>query len=102
MTPATYRAAIVGCGRIADTIEDELEAAPGWQLLPFSHAGAYQRSARTMLVAAADPSPDRLASFGQRRAVSSDHLYADYRQLLDRERPDVVSVCVPTRYHAEV
>ena len=102
MLSPVYRAAVIGCGRIADTIENELEAAPGWQLLPFSHAGAYQRSARTTLVAAADPSPDRLAAFGQRRAVASDHLYADYRQLLDRERPDVVSVCVPTRYHAEV
>jgi predicted dehydrogenase len=102
MRPSVYRAAVIGCGRIADTIEDEIETAPGWQLLPFSHAGSYQRSPRTALIAAADPNPDRRSTFGQRRGVSEDHLYADYREMLDRETPDVVSVCVPTRHHAEV
>ena len=102
MTPPVYRAAIIGCGRIADTIEDEIETAPGWQLLPFSHAGAYQRSPRTQLVAAADPHPERRASLGRRRGIADEHLYADYREMLERERPDVVSVCVPTRVHAEV
>src|SRR5688500_982216 len=102
MTESVYRAAIVGCGRIADTIEDEIETAPGWQLLPFSHAGAYQRSPRTQLVAASDPNPERRATFGHRRGVPADHLYADHREMLERERPDVVSVCVPTRHHAAV
>ena len=102
MSPSVYRAAIVGCGRIADTIEDEIETAPGWQLLPFSHAGAYQRSPRTQLIAAADPNPERRAAFGRRRGLSDDQLYADHREMLERERPDVVSVCVPTRYHTAV
>lgn len=102
MAQPTYRAAIIGCGRIADTIEDEIESAPGWQLLPFSHAGAYQRSPRTELTAAADPHADRRTGFGQRRGVPEEHLYADYRDMLARENPAVVSVCVPTRHHAEV
>ena len=102
MTQPVYRAAVIGCGRIADTIEDEVHDAPGWQLLPFSHAGAYQRSPRTQLIAAADPNADRRRTFGQRRGLSEDHLYADYRQLLDKEQPDVVSICVPTRAHDEV
>src|SRR6266542_5681833 len=97
-----YRAAIIGCGRIADTIEDEIADAPGWQLLPFSHAGAYQRCPRTQLVAAADPNPDRLQTFGRRRSLPDEHLYADYHDLLAKERPDVVSICVPTRAHPEV
>ena len=102
MTEPVYRAAVVGCGRIADTIEDEIETAPGWQLLPFSHAGAYQRSPRTQLVAASDPNPERRAAFGRRRGVPPDHLYADHREMLERERPALVSVCVPTRHHASV
>ncbi|HEU5318466.1 MAG TPA: Gfo/Idh/MocA family oxidoreductase [Chloroflexota bacterium] len=102
LTQPLYRAAIIGCGRIADTIEDEVHDAPGWQLLPFSHAGAYQRCPRTQLVAAADPNAERRRTFGQRRGVPEDHLYADYRELLERERPDVVSICVPTRAHEEV
>ncbi len=68
--PPLYRAAVIGCGRIADTIEDEIEGTPGWQLLPFSHAGAYQACPRTQLVSAADPNDDRRAAFGRRRSLS--------------------------------
>src|SRR5690242_4852758 len=95
-----WRAGIIGCGRIADTIEDEVADAPGWQLLPFSHAGAYQRCPRTELVAAADPNEARRRSLGARRGV--ERLYADYREMLERETLDVVSVCVPTRLHGDV
>ncbi len=51
-------------------------------------------------MAAADPNPERLARFGARRGV--DRLYADYRTMLERETPDVVSVCIPTRAHPRV
>jgi predicted dehydrogenase len=101
-THRPYCAAIIGCGRIADTIEDEVADSPTWQILPFSHAGAYQRCPRTQLVAAADPSVERRANLGQRRGIAQDHLYADYQEMLDTERPDVVSICVPTRAHPEV
>lgn len=102
MTDRIYRAAIIGCGRIADSIEDEVQDAPGWQLLPFSHAGAYQRCPRTELIAAADPNAERRIRLGDRRGIPHDHLYADYHDLLDKERPEVVSICVPTRAHPEV
>ena len=95
-----YRAGIIGCGRIADTIEDELVRAPAWSLLPYSHAGAYQRCTRTQLVAAADLNRERLETFGHRRGV--ERLYNDFREMLDRERLDIVSICVPTRAHAAV
>ncbi len=95
-----YRAAIIGCGRIADTIEDEVLEAPYWSTLPFSHAGAYARCPRTRLVAAADPNEERLASIGRRRGVAA--LYRDYRELLAREAPEIVSICVPTRHHGAV
>jgi len=95
-----YRAGIVGCGRIADSIEDEMAAASSWATLPYSHAGAYQRCARATLVAAADVNADRLAAFGARRGVPA--LYPDYEEMLRRERLDLVSICVPTRDHAAV
>jgi len=95
-----YRAGIIGCGRIADSIEDEVLDAPYWSLLPYSHAGAYQRCDRTRLVAAADVNAERLAALGRRRGV--ERLYADYRAMLDREQLDVVSICTPTRTHGEV
>ncbi|MDD2807887.1 MAG: Gfo/Idh/MocA family oxidoreductase [Patescibacteria group bacterium] len=28
--------------------------------------------------------------------------YADYKEMIDKEKPDVVSICVPTNYHFEV
>lgn len=99
-SPTVYRAGIIGCGRIADTIEDEAVAGPSWALLPYSHAGAYQRCPRTVLVAAADPNQERRTLLGRRRGV--DRLYADHREMLDRERLDIVSICVPTRAHAAV
>jgi predicted dehydrogenase len=97
---SNYRAGIIGCGRIADTLEDDTIAGPSWALQPYSHAGAYQRCARTELVAAADPNEERRANLGRRRGVTA--LYADYREMLDRERLDIVSICVPTRAHARV
>ena len=92
-----WRAANRRVRRIADSIEDEVADAPGWTLLPVSHAGAYQRCPRTLLVAAGlDPYPERLARFGARLRLV-DRLYPDYREMLERETPYVVSVCVPTR-----
>ncbi|MGI8914798.1 MAG: Gfo/Idh/MocA family protein [Chloroflexota bacterium] len=95
-----YRAGIIGCGRIADSIEDEVRDALYWSLLPYSHAGAYQRCDRTQLIAAADPNPERLASFGRRRGV--EHLYNDYQEMLAYESLDIVSICAPTRAHADI
>jgi myo-inositol 2-dehydrogenase/D-chiro-inositol 1-dehydrogenase len=96
----TYRAAIVGCGRIASTIQDEFEGRPGLQLFPYSHAGAYRACARTELVAAADPSPERRQAFGERWAV--DALYESVEELLAHERIDLVSICAPTREHERI
>jgi predicted dehydrogenase len=96
----TYRAGIVGCGRIADAIEDEMAASASWTLLPYSHAGAYERHPRVSLAAAADLNAERLAAFGARRGLRA--LYTDFEEMLRREDLDLVSVCVPTRLHTAV
>lgn len=100
MSEGRYRAAIIGCGRIASTIEDELRALPGLQPLPYSHAGAYRAAERVDLVAAADPDPGRRADLGRRWDVGE--LFADAVEMLDAIRPDIVSVCTPTRSHVEL
>jgi predicted dehydrogenase len=100
MTEPRYRVGVIGTGRIASTIQDEIESSPFSLLLPYSHAGAYVAHPATEIVAAADTNGERLAEFGQRWGV--DCLYADYRQMVDEEALDIVSVCVPTRVHAEV
>jgi predicted dehydrogenase len=100
METTHYRVGIIGTGRIASTIGDEVEHGPFEILLPYSHAGAYAAVPTTDLVAAADPHAERLATFAGRWDVPA--AYADYRDMLARENLDIVSVCTPTRTHAEV
>ena len=86
--PPPYRAAIIGTGRIASLLErDPLRARP------HTHAGWYASDPRTTIVAGCDVDAGRLASFGEDWGVDAAHLYDDYRLLLERERPDIVSVC---------
>ena len=85
---ARRRAAIIGTGRIASLLErDPLRPRP------HTHAGWYAAEPRTTLVAGCDVDADRLAMFGEDWAIDAAHLYDDYATLLERERPDVVSVC---------
>jgi predicted dehydrogenase len=96
MTQRPYRAAVIGCGRIGGDCGDP---ASGSSRLT-SHAAAYRSVERTELVALSDSDQGRLARAGQRHGVT--RLYPDYRALLDRERPDVVSICTPSDSHASV
>lgn len=91
---------IIGTGRIAGSIQDEVERLPLTFLLPYSHAGAYAAVPSTRLVAAADPSADRLREFAVRWQV--DATYNDYRTMLDTEHLDIVSICTPTRTHVAI
>ena len=106
------RAAIIGTGRIADTIDDELIHYPGLELpkgnvhsggstvLPKSHAGGYQQVDGFELVAGANRGVERLREFGRRREV--DMLFEDYQHLLEEANPDVVSVCTQSPEKCEV
>jgi predicted dehydrogenase len=90
----TYRAALIGCGMIAG----------GYDRLPLgkwtaTHAGAYRLCPRTKLVAVSDTAAHVLAQFGRKWGV--ERLYHDYHEMLERERPDIVSICVPTEGHLE-
>src|SRR5215813_13884698 len=65
----------------------------------YNHVRVYAEMEAIKLVAVADT--DIAAA---RRAARNDRLnfYTDYRRMLDRETPDVVSLAVPTARHAEV
>lgn len=64
-----------------------------------NHARVYGELPDVELVAVADVDPGRVARFLRGRTVAG---YTDYRKLLSEQRPDIVSVAVPTRLHAEV
>lgn len=77
----TYKAAIVGCGRMAH-----------------AHAEAYALDDRVDLVACADVSPKAANRLGEEFYIRAR--YRDYREMLVRERPDVVSICTHHQLHA--
>ena len=82
-----YRTAIVACGMIARV------HARGWLGVP---------GRPTRIAAVADSNPDALREFGAFFAVDEAQRYADYREMLDRERPDFVDVCSWHGQHAEM
>lgn len=96
----TLRAAIIGCGRIAggyDRAAPNITDPDAWSA---THAGAYLLCPNTELVAAADPSEDARSAFSKK--WSCDNIYADYREMLGDQSPDIISICSPTNTHMEV
>lgn len=87
-----YKAAIIGCGKIAGGYDRFAEEK--WTA---THAGAYRLSEKAELVAAADIDSSALSEFGNRWKIYD--LYGDYRKMLVKECPDLVSVCVPVEEH---
>ena len=93
----TYRAALIGCGRIGAFIDNEV-ADP----YPYSHAAAYEACERATLVAMADQRADVMARAGERYGVPAAHRYTDYREMIAAERPDIVSVATQPEHRAEI
>ena len=95
-----FRVGIVGCGLIADKLDDVPRLAPGRIALPWTHAPAYDMVPDTKIVAAADVNESVASQFAQRWGVPA--VYTDYREMLHRESLDVVSVLVPNFLHCDV
>ena len=82
---AKYRVAVVGCGSIAG-----------------AHGRGWTENSDTEIVALADTNPDALVDFGREFNVLPEHHYADMREMMRREQPDIVSVCSWHARHAEM
>src|SRR5262245_39644866 len=95
---ARYRAAIIGLGRIAHTIDDEI--AGTCESLPLSHMGSYQGVAEVEVVAGADTFAEQREVFGRRWGIA--RVYADYREMIARERPDIISICTSAKPRARI
>ena len=99
--PRTYRTCLIGCGRMGATIDDEVaNRADSFIWLPFSHAAAAVACDRTDLVAVSDVLADKAESI--RRRYGAERAYTDYRQMIERERPDIVCVATRPGPHAEI
>jgi UDP-N-acetylglucosamine 3-dehydrogenase len=64
-----------------------------------NHARLYRNIEGVQLVGVADPNPQAAARVGTRENVPH---HTDFLALLDQEKPDLVSVAVPTSLHYEV
>ena len=89
MSKPVYRAGIIGTARVGSWYDD-LTGPRAPELLPYSHASCYQTYERTELVAGSDLDPERLQQFGEKWGVKA--LYADYREMLEKENLDIVSI----------
>nr|MBC7244147.1 Gfo/Idh/MocA family oxidoreductase [Chloroflexota bacterium] len=64
-----------------------------------NHARVYAQMENVTLVAAADPDATALELIAR---TYKSRVYTDYIEMLDAEKPDLVSIAVPTRLHREV
>lgn len=80
----TLKVGLVGCGAIAQNC----------------HLPGYAASGCCELVAAADPRPEAFAE-AEKLGFRFTRRYSDYREMFEQEKFDVVSICVPNKFHAE-
>ncbi len=104
MLKPEYRAVIIGLSGIGARRPEEDEHLPVYGPMPGSHAGAYDRHPQTEVVAVCDLREEALADFkSQWGDVWPDvRLYTDYRELLQAEKPDLVSVATSDHVHADM
>lgn len=80
---APLRVGVIGCGAIAQAC----------------HLRGYQNNPDAELVAVADPVAERLSEVQGQFGVPTT--YTNYRDMLEKEQLDAVSICTPNAFHAE-
>ena len=97
----TYRAAVIGCSRMGAFIDNEV---PDYKAikLPYSHAAGFFAEERTDLIACADLRPEVMEKFGNRYNVPKENQYTDYREMIEKEQLDIVSVATQPEHRAEI
>lgn len=90
-----YKAAIIGCGRIASRFAQDQKRQG-----VVTHAQAYRKNPDTELVAAADLNPERLMDF--KRTWGLPDVFSDYREMIEKRALDILSICTPTQTHFEI
>lgn len=103
MAGKKYRAVIVGLTGIGSARPEESND-PVYGAMPNSHASAYYRHPQTEVVGVCDLKQDMLDGF---RKTWGDvwpdvRTYADYQEMFDQEKPDIISIVTPDHFHAKV
>ena len=98
----TYRVAVIGCSRMgAFMVSDDVPDAHPYSR-PQSHAAGFAACERTEIVACSDLVPEVMERFGQRYGVPGEKQYTDYRQMIEKESLDIVSVATQPEHRAEI
>jgi predicted dehydrogenase len=79
-----YHAVVIACGGISN-----------------AHAHGYIAN-NIPIIACADIRQEAVDSFGERYNVPKEKRYLDYNEMLDKERPEIVSVCSHHHLHASM
>ena len=95
MSDTRYRHAIIGTGR-----PWKAEGATGFGMA-HSHMHGFQQTGRVDLVAIAEIREDNARLFLD-KYESAATVYTDYREMLAREKPDLVSITTWPHLHAEL
>ncbi len=98
MSNAKYRVAIIGTGRMGGLMEDENPFTNQYSK-PYGHFSSYQAIEETEVVAVANRGKERLDRFCKR--FDFDNGYLDYREMIEKEKPDIVSITTPSVRRAE-
>lgn len=99
-----YKVCLIGCGRMGATIDDEVRDRPDSFLwLPYSHAAGYRAKALEDIVdfvAVSDAIPEKVETIQKRYHVPRG--YTDYKEMVRKERPDIVSIATRPATHTEM
>ncbi len=91
----TFRAGLVGCGRVGALWD--LDNDPP---VPLTHAGALSLLPQVSLMTGASRGRSHLEAFGRRWGVHA--LYGDYREMLAKERLDLVTIATHPGLHRDI
>ena len=86
---------------MGSTFDDEITQG-GQFFMPYCHGPTYVASPNTDLVAGADPHTEQGEIFADRWGLETGQIYTDYRAMLERVRPDFVSICTTARHRAAI
>jgi len=90
-----YKVGIIGLGRIGSLFEED----PKIKKKPCTHAGSYKELG-IEITAACDIRKDRLEKFSKTFGVKN--LYEDYKDMLEKEDLDIVSICTHAPDHRDI
>ena len=87
----TYRAAFVGCGHMTEPVFDDAQDDPTI-VRPYRHGETLRACDRLRIVACSSGRAEAARWVGSRNGIPPERQYADYREMIDRERPDLVVI----------